>query len=100
MSKIYKNPKTAMTIPYWFQAENFDFYAEEKKLARRNRCRFCKYKAGRFSVEHCDYAYITGRSRCCSVEKCDKFERGNRKKVSKQITYSSKDRYKNGKNRI
>lgn len=44
-------------------------------MAKNPRCSTCMYRAGKSEPNGCDYILITGHSRGCSVEECDKHER-------------------------
>lgn len=46
---------------------------------KNSKCKTCKFRAVRTAVNNCDYIVITKRSRGCSVEDCDKYEKGTRK---------------------
>lgn len=52
----------------------------------RHLCKSCIYRMHRSDrIEtggHCDYIEIAGQSRGCTVENCDKYEKGPRKRRS------------------
>ena len=57
------------------------------------KCRFCKFRAAKTDVNRCDYILITGHRRGCSVKDCDKYEKGERLPIRKEICYSEKSRH-------
>lgn len=49
----------------------------------RKKCRTCKFRSRNKTVNGCDYIeHHNGRSRCCKVEDCDKYVRGNRLRLN------------------
>lgn len=58
----------------------------------RHLCKKCKYRGrdqgGYYTT--CDYIEITGHSRGCKVEECDKYERGKKLKTNK---HANKNQY-------
>lgn len=42
------------------------------------KCKTCKFRASDTAANDCDYFLITSQRRGCSVEKCDKYEKGPR----------------------
>ena len=52
--------------------------AAERAEAKRKkpRCGSCRYRTRICGMVGCDYIGIAGQSRGCSVEDCDKYERG------------------------
>ncbi len=53
----------------------------------RQLCKTCKYRAlSRNNMgNRCDYIYLTGISRGCSVEDCDMYELGTIRRKRKKI---------------
>ena len=60
--------------------------ANSNKTHSNRKCRTCKYRAYEYSVNGCDYTLITGHSRGCSVKDCDRYEKGPKIKIKKEIT--------------
>lgn len=44
------------------------------------KCKTCMYRAADYYENGCDYILVTGHSRGCPVEECDKYERKARKR--------------------
>ena len=48
------------------------------KNADRHLCMYCKYQSDHPTVNGCDYADLTKKSRDCTVEDCTRYEKGKR----------------------
>lgn len=46
--------------------------------ADRHLCLYCKYRSNYPTVNGCDYADLTKKSRDCTVEDCTRYEKGKR----------------------
>ncbi len=57
----------------------------EGKNAGRKLCRTCIYR-GRPHKNGCDYIDHTGKRRGCSVDDCDKYERGERLEGTQKVS--------------
>ena len=73
---------------------------ETKKLelaaganADRHLCKSCEYRA-RNAKTGCDYIEITGHSRGCDPEDCDKYKRGRRRKLNLHATTNGYGKHK------
>lgn len=53
---------------------------EKGPNADRHLCKTCKYRSPRHEVNRCDYIWLTNHMRGCPVAKCNKYEKGRRKK--------------------
>ena len=51
------------------------------------KCKTCQYRAAESSSNGCDYYLITGKTRGCSVENCDKYIEGD--KIQLKTTFKS-----------
>ena len=66
-------PKVAKSIKGGKTGEKAD------KARKRKKCRTCCYR-GESGKNGCDYIWITGEMRGCSVEECSRYVRGRRLK--------------------
>lgn len=65
-----------------YNAHERDVSAGEN--ADRHLCRTCCYRASKYS-NGCDYLPITGKSRGCKAEHCDKYKKGKQIKRRARI---------------
>lgn len=72
-------PKKELTLN---QTESDLKAIAEKNNYDRHLCKKCKWKAGRHSINGCDYIMHFHKSRRCTVAECDKYEKGKRVKPS------------------
>ena len=49
-----------------------------ERNADRHLCLYCKYRSDHPTVNGCDYADLTKKSRDCTVEDCTRYEKGKR----------------------
>ena len=59
---------------------------------KNKKCKTCQYRAYEHCVNGCDYILITGHARGCKVEDCDKYEKGAKIKVKKEITIAPRQK--------
>ena len=45
---------------------------------KNEKCKTCIYRAAADDPNVCDHILLTGRMRGCSVEECDRYEKGDR----------------------
>lgn len=63
-----------------------------------NDMRNCKHKDCKYrgSIDHqtcCEYILVTGHKRGCTIADCDKYEKGRRRRVRKQIMIKEGEKY-------
>ena len=64
--------------------------AAKKKADTEYKCerQDCIYHPGKSRSDTCDYIVITGRRCRCSIENCDKYQKGERKRNSTVTRFS------------